>query len=223
MISLIALAALMQDADPLAPLANPAPAPPQQQVYQAPLPEVTPLNILLAIEAGRWAEARALVDRMDPRDPVEATLRAELYLAPGSPEASAAELVALLDRGRDLPQAGRLARLAQTRGAPPQPVVSEQPIISMGTGPRRVRAREVADATTAAVRADLRPSIEENTPERAEGIFQSQRASLPREGLAEMAQRVAFIYYVVGRDSDARRRASSASRESMRCSTERAS
>ncbi len=202
MLSLLAMAAILQDADPLAPLATPRqqPAP---VVQQGPPP--APLDVLLAIEAQNWAQARALVDRMDVRDPVEAVLRAELYLAAGSPEVGAEELVALIARGRDLPQAGQLARLAQRRGADPQAVVSEQRMITLGVGPRRLRARETDDPVAAALRADLRPSIEADTPEQAEAIYQAGRDRLSREGLAEIAQRVAFIYYVVGRDDDARR------------------
>ncbi|MBB3763745.1 lytic transglycosylase domain-containing protein [Sphingomicrobium lutaoense] len=204
------LAALgVQAQDPLAPLPQPAPPPAQERQVVAPpayqLPEPTAPNVLGAIAQKRWDIARALVDRMDRRDPMESYVRAELYLAAGSPEVSAAELVSLIERGRDLPQAAQLARLAQRRGAGPQPVAAQQPIVSLGSAPRRVRARPVDDPGTEEVRTAIRPYIEADDPEPAEAIYRDARDRLSRDALAEIAQKVAFIYYVVGRDQDARR------------------
>lgn len=202
-LTLALLAFAEQDADPLAPL----PTSPFAQEQERPdLPEATPANALNAIYAGRWDEARALIDELDRRDPVEALVRAELYLAAGSPEVPAAALAELVERARELPQASQLASLAQRRGADPLPVISRQRLVSFGAGPRRFRPGTVSgDAEADRLRPVIQQYVEADDPEGAEAAYREAIDGMGSEGRAEIGQRVAWLYYTEGRDRDALR------------------
>ena len=72
--------------------------------------------VFAAIDRKDWAAAATLLDQR-PDGLLTPVARAELYLAAGSPRVELPQIQAWLDRGRALPQAAQLSRLALTRGA----------------------------------------------------------------------------------------------------------
>jgi soluble lytic murein transglycosylase-like protein len=229
---LIALAALVasgpagaQVQDPLAPVSEPAqPAPPKtdpsplatpaqpttaQPAIPAPPPIPIPSDwrgVFAAIRSGQWASAEAGIAILPP-SVLSPVARAELYTARGSPTVDLARLEALIAQAPDLPQAEQLARMAMTRGATTPPlIVPRRPLVWLGSAPRRSRAQPVQGEPAAdQLRAALEPLIQVNDPANAELLYLQSAPMLSLEARAEAAQRVAWAYYVIGRDADARR------------------
>jgi hypothetical protein len=113
----------------------------------------------------------------------------------------------LLAEAPDLPEANQLALMAQSRGAT-APMLIAQPyqVVGLGVAPRRYRARPVSGEPEAdTLRAALDPLLKENQAEAAEALMLQSMALLSYEARAEASQRVAFTYYVINRDADARR------------------
>ncbi|MBT8408379.1 MAG: lytic transglycosylase domain-containing protein [Alphaproteobacteria bacterium] len=105
-----------------------------------------------------------------------------------------------------MPQAAQLASLAQRRGADPLPVISRQRMISFGAAPRRFRPGTVSgDLEADRLRPIIQQFVEANDPEGAETQYREAVALLGNGGRAEIAQRVAWLYYTEGRDQDALR------------------
>ncbi len=212
---------LAQSSDPLAPLSGQAEAAPEPAVpvpvtvpplVQAPPPVATIIvpkdwrGVFDAIDAGNWASARAGIAALPPS--ILASLaKAELYTAKGSPTVDLATIRALLAEAPELPQAEQLARMAWNRGAAATPYyVQARPVVSLGSAPVRYRARPVAgDAVADQLRALLDPLVKENDAAGAEAQLLTFAPQLSIEARAEAATRVAFMYYVLGQDLDARR------------------
>ena len=95
-------------------------------------------QVVSAIRGQRWAEARALLDGAE-NGPLSDFLRAELLVAPNSPKAEVADIMPILARAPNLPQAEQLGRLAAKRGATDIPALPYQTRLSWaGSAPRRV-------------------------------------------------------------------------------------
>jgi soluble lytic murein transglycosylase-like protein len=133
--------------------------------------------------------------------------KAELYTAKGSPVVDLASIQALLAQAPDLPQADQLAQLAYKRGATtPLLTVPERVTVNLGSAPIRYRTRPIAGEPAAdQLRAILDPLIKVNDAQGAESQLLVYAPQLSYEARAEAAQRVAFAYYVLGLDMDARR------------------
>jgi soluble lytic murein transglycosylase-like protein len=168
--------------------------------------------VFAAIRAEQWAAASAGITAL-PAGPLSAVARAELYTARNSPSVELAPIVALLAEAPELPQAEQLLRLAVSRGAreaeiPAIPV--ERRMVPLGSAPRRHRSSPVRGEPAAdSLRLALEPYVETRSAPEAEAIFQQSLPLLSYEARAEAAHRVAWIYYVLGRDADARRIAES--------------
>ena len=222
------LAALMPSAafaqDPLAPLAT-QPAPPAAEqpapvVLTPPVAQPVPQrtvavprdwrSVFRAIRSGDWAAAQAGIAALPPHV-LTPVAKAELYTARGSPTVDLPRLQALLAEAPDLPQAEQLARMAITRGASQPPlVVPRKPLVMLGSAPRRVRAQPVRDDAWAdQLRAQIEPLLDADDAAGAEVLLMQTGANLSLEGRAEAAQRIAWTYYRLGRDGDARRVADS--------------
>jgi len=219
---LLAGPAAAQDADPLAPLepgtseqpaAQPAPVQPAiaKPVTPPPPPRVIPRDwrgIFMAIRNGEWEAARLGIDGM-PNGPLKAYARAELFTAKDSPRVELAPILALLEEAPELPQAEQLYRLAVTRGAHHSEVPAifwPRPTVSLGSAPRRGKTRPVeGDAAADQLRLALDPLIKVDDGANAEALYLAALPSLSIEARAEAAHRVAWIYFVSGRDADARR------------------
>lgn len=231
---LAAAAAQPASPDPLAPLPQPqvsAPqpqvavpqpqaTPPQQQQPSSPAlqPQVQPpvaaavpvprswREVFDSIRAGNWASAQAGIAALPP-DILTPVAKSELYTAKGSPQVDLQSLQTLIAQAPELPDADQLARMAITRGATTPPlVIPEKAVVGLGSAPGRYRARPVSGEPAAdALRAQLDAYVKADDAANAEAAFLAQAAYLSAEARAEAAQRVAWIYYVLGQDFDARR------------------
>ena len=209
-------------ADPLAPMpqpqvpmAQPQTQPQTMPVAQVPVaPAPTPVvvvprdwrGVFAAIRAGDWRGAEAGIAMLPP-SVLTPVAKAELYTARGSPPVDLQRLQALVAEAPDLPAASQIARLASTRGAVAPPlVVPTRPVVGLGSAPRRYRAKSVSGEPIAdALRSQMEPFVKANDAAGAEATFLAQALYLTADARAEAAQKVAWTYYVLGRDFDARR------------------
>ena len=159
-----------------------------------------------AIDTGNWRSAQAGIAAL-PRSVLTPLARAELYTARGSPVVDLGSLQALIAEAPELPQADQLAAIAEKRGAITPPLtIPEKPIYSIGSAPVRYKARPVQGEPYAdQLRAALDPLIKADDAAGAEAQLLLYAPQLSVEARAEAATRVAFAYYVLGLDLDARR------------------
>lgn len=202
-------------ADPLAPLENasppaatPPPSPPPVPVVAIPKDW---RGVFDAIRAGNWASARAGIAVL-PAGPLTPLAKAELYTAKGSPTVDLESLRTLVTQAPELPHASQLARMATSRAATAkvtiEPLSYYQPrrTVSLGSAPGRYRARPVRGEPAAdQLRTALDALVKVNDAPAAETQLLTFAPQLSAEARAEAGQRVAFIYYVLGMDLDARR------------------
>jgi soluble lytic murein transglycosylase len=208
--------------DPLAPILEApkpsAPAPAQTvtpPVVVAPMPAPIQIprdwrGVFTAIRRGNWASAEAGIALL-PDHLLTPVAKAELYTAKGSPTVDLARLQALLAEAPDLPHAEQLARMALSRGATVSPlVVPKRPLAWLGSAPRRSRAQPVRGEPAAdQLRAALEPLLKIDAAPEAEVLLLQAAPLLSVEARAEAGQRIAWAYYQLGRDADARRLADS--------------
>ena len=208
--------------DPLAPLpATPTPAKRAQsqgmmvvtQVPMQPAPAAAPVvvpkdwrGVFDAIDAGNWASAQAGIAALPP-SVLTPVATAELYTAKGSPVVDLASIQALIAQSPEIPEANQLALMAMKRGATTPPlVVPERPTYVLGSAPVRYRAKPVQGEPEADdLRSQLNSYVKADDAAGAEALLVTRGAALSAEARAEAATRVAFIYYVLGLDMDARR------------------
>jgi soluble lytic murein transglycosylase-like protein len=159
-----------------------------------------------AIDAGDWSGAQAGIAALPP-SVLTPVAKAELYTAKGSPTVDAPSLLALIAQAPELPEANQLALMAMKRDPTAQPmVIPEKPTVVLGSAPVRYRAKPVTGEPAAdALRSALDPLIKADDASGAEALLVSQGPALSAEARAEAGTRVAFIYYVLGLDMDARR------------------
>jgi len=208
-----------QPSDPLAPLQQSAPSEttttsPTPPATVQPAVPATPTvavprdwrGVFDAIDAGQWASAQAGIASL-PRSILTPVAKAELYTAKGSPTADVAALQALIAEAPELPQANQLGLMAIRRGATTTPlVIPERATVNLGSAPVRYRARPVQGEPAAdELRAILDPLIKADDASGAEAQLLIYAPQLSVEARAEAGQRVAFVYYVLGLDMDARR------------------
>jgi soluble lytic murein transglycosylase-like protein len=220
-IGLLLAAAAAQPADPLAPLPQPQVTAPQAkrqqptvqpQTVQPPVATATvPVprtwrEVFDAIRAENWASAQAGIAALPP-DILTPVGKSELYTAKGSPQVDLQSLQNLIALAPELPDADQLARMAITRGATTAPlVIPEKAVVGLGSAPGRYRARPVSGEPAAdALRTQLDGYVKADDAANAEAAFLGQAPYLSADARAEAAQRVAWIYYVLGQDFDARR------------------
>lgn len=212
---------LAQEVDPLAPI-DPAPAEqqpasepaaPAQVLQPAPPPPVRPIviprdwrGVLTAIANREWEAARLGVEAM-PAGVLKSYARAELYTAKDSPRVDLAPILTLLAEAPELPQAEQLQRLATTRGATQPPAIYwPRATVSLGSAPRRGRTRSVeGEPAMDQLRLAIEPLIKVDDGASAEALFVAALPTLSYEARAEAAHRVGWMYFVSGRDADARR------------------
>jgi soluble lytic murein transglycosylase len=206
--------------DPLAPLATPStPAQPAPSSTVQPIPQPQPApaaptvpvprdwrGVFDAIDSGNWASAQAGIAVL-PQSVLTPVAKAELYTAKDSPVADLASLQAVIAEAPELPEANQLGLMALKRGATTPPlVVPEKPVLVLGSAPVRYRAHPVQGEPAAdALRSALDGLIKADDASGAEALLVTQAPTLSAEARAEAGTRVAFIYYVLGLDMDARR------------------
>jgi soluble lytic murein transglycosylase len=204
--------------DPLAPLATTQRAQPivsttTPLLAMQPAPTVSTVpvprdwrGVFDAIDSGNWASAQAGIAALPPSI-LTPVAKAELYTAKDSPVVDLGSLMALISQSPDLPEANQLGLMALKRGSTtPVLVVPEKPTVVLGSAPVRYRARPVSgDPAADQLRSALDPLVKADDASGAEALLASQGPTLSLDGRAEAATRVAFIYYVLGLDMDARR------------------
>ncbi|MFD1036329.1 transglycosylase SLT domain-containing protein [Sphingomonas hankookensis] len=170
-------------------------------------------QVFEAIRGGRWADAQLRLDAMKP-GPLHAVARAELYTAKGSPKVELPQLMAVLSEAPDLPQAPDLARIAKVRGATTLPELpAQQRLVWFDAAPVRVRAKAArSDAAAAQLLDAMKPYVKADDGAAAEALIATRESDLTPEALTEMRGRVAWIYFVAGDDTNARRLAAVAQR-----------
>jgi soluble lytic murein transglycosylase-like protein len=218
---LLAGPAFAQETDPLAPLneitadqpATPpvATTPAVTQPAPPPKPIVIPKDwrgVFLAISNGEWEAARLGIEAL-PEGPLKPFARAELYTSKDSPKVELPSIVALLAAAPELPQAEQLYRMAYSRGATTTDMPGiywPRPTVSLGSAPRRGKTRPVeGDPIADQLRLTLEPMVKIDDGTGAEALYLAAYPTLSIEARAEAAHRVAWIYFVGGRDADARR------------------
>jgi soluble lytic murein transglycosylase len=192
--------------DPLAPLATAAqPVPQAAPALPVPAPKDW-RGVFDAIDSGNWAYAAAGIAALPP-SVLTPVARAELYTAKNSPVVDLASLQALIAQAPELPEANQLGLMALNRGATAAPlVIPEKPTMVLGSAPVRYRAKPVQGEPAAdSLRSALDPLIKADDASNAEALLVTQGPALSAEARAEAGTRVAFIYYVLGLDMDARR------------------
>lgn len=159
-----------------------------------------------AIDLGNWSAAQAGIQAL-PASVLTAVAKAELYTAKGSPVVDLASLQALIAEAPELPEAQQLALLAYKRGATTAPLIyPERETVNLGSAPIRYRAKPVQGEPAAdQLRALLDPLVKADNASAAEAQLLVYAPQLSLEARAEAGQRVAFVYYVLGLDMDARR------------------
>ena len=215
--------ALAQDIfaqDPLAPL-DPPPVAAQPIVIAPPAaspPLAAPLyiprnwrEVFTAIRNKNWASAQAGISAL-PNHALTPVAKAQLYTAKDSPVVGLAQVQALIAEAPDLPQADQLARMAVARGATTAPpIVGARRLAWLGSAPRRSRARPVQGEPAAdQLRAALDPLLKADAAAEAEALLAQGAPYLSFEARAEAGQRIAWAYYQLGDDGNARRVADAA-------------
>lgn len=162
------------------------------------------MRVFAAIRDSRWTDAQLELDSLKP-GPLHAIARAELYTAKGSPRVDVERLVALLNEAPELPQAEQLARLARSRGAHDLPPLPEaHTLIWQDGAPRRTRAKSVrSDQIAADLAVRMQPFVKADDGPSARALLESTQGLSP-EALTEWQQKVAWIYFLSGDDTNAR-------------------
>ncbi|MBK5264783.1 MAG: lytic transglycosylase domain-containing protein [Alphaproteobacteria bacterium] len=167
--------------------------------------------IFAAIHAEKWAEAKSLIDATNDVS-LRAIAQAELYLAKNSPRVELFDILALIDKAPSIPEAEKLTRLAQKRGATILPTLPQiQQLAWFPGSPRRtVTATIRQDAAGQALGEMILPLIKNDDPAGAEALLTNAESGLSPEALTEWRQRVAWSYYIENDDTNARRMAARA-------------
>jgi len=217
--------------DPLAPLPTPpvkarpavqAPvaqqplAPPPQTFVQPPPAFAQPTSavpvpkdwrgVFDAIDNGDWASAQAGIAALPP-GLLTPVAKAELYTAKGSRWVPLTSIEALIAKSPAIPEANQLALMAIKRGATTPPlIIPEKPTYDLGSAPVRYQAHPVQGAPAGdQLRSMLDSYVKADDAAGAEAQLLTFAPQLSAEARAEAGQRVAFVYYVLGLDMDARR------------------
>lgn len=161
-------------------------------------------DVVAAIRGQRWSDAKALL--AEDKGPLDDFLRAELLVAANSPRAEIADIMPILSRSPDLPQAAQLGRLAARRGATDIPALPPQMRLSWaGSAPRRVGAESVYDPFAAGLASSIPERIKNDDPAGAEALLNAVIDKLSPEARAEWTQKVAWSYYIENDDANALR------------------
>jgi len=182
-----------------------APLVPQVAVRPVVVPR-TWRGVFDAIDAGNWASAQAGIATLPPGI-LTPVAKAELYTARNSPVVDLTAIQALIAQAPEIPEAAQLAAMAVRRGAlMAPPIIPERATVNLGSAPVRYRAHPVQGEPYAdQLRTILDPLIKANDAGGAEAAMLTYTPQMSAEARAEAGQRVAWVYYVLGLDMDARR------------------
>ena len=163
-------------------------------------------KVFAAIREKRWADAEAALNAMKP-GLLHPIARAELYTAAGSPKVELQPLLTLIAEAPELPQADQLSRMARSRGATETPrLPNQQRLVWFDSAPVRIRARSSrSDSASTEVALAIQPFVKADNGPEAEKLVEEHVADMTPEAATEWRQKTAWIYYVAGDDTNARR------------------
>lgn len=163
-------------------------------------------QVLAAIRGQQWGEAKALLDGADD-GPLNAFLRAELLVAANSPRAEVSDIMPLLTKAPELPQAAQLGRLAAKRGATTLPdLPNPMRLAWSGSAPRRLGAEPViGDPFAMSLEQKVPDRIKNDDPAGAEELLNAVKDRLSPESRDEWCQKIAWSYYIENDDANALR------------------
>lgn len=155
--------------------------------------------LFLDIQAGRLSKAEAALDGLD-NPLLRETARAQIIAARGPGKLSRAELVAWLSAHTDLPEAGRIAKIAnQMRGeSGPMPILPSARRLQYISFNPPLAFRSETGLQDAAAAASLKPLLAADRNAEAEDGWKRAEAALSNGARTEWAQRVAWSYYGQG-------------------------
>jgi soluble lytic murein transglycosylase-like protein len=167
-----------------------------------------------ALKRSDWVALRQMLAAR-PDGPLHNVLRAEYYLAPGSPRIDLDTLNQWLASGTTLPEAAQIEALAAKRGGIGLPVLPQgQQLVSWPSAPRRSRPASVNDGSMpATVAAAINDKVKANDPAGAKQLLDGVDATLSPEARAEWRDKVAWTFYINNFDNEAYSQAVSAARD----------
>ena len=162
-----------------------------------------------AMESNQWDTAKNLLDAA-PSGPLKAIATAEYFLAANSPRAELGPLLVLVNEAPQIPQAEKLGRLAQKRGAQLLPDLPQRRRLSYVPG-NDIRSKPksvTSDSAANNIRSRVINYIKNDAPQSAEQLLLS--SDLGTEARTELQQRIAWSYYIENDDVSALRMARNA-------------
>ena len=167
-------------------------------------------TVFQLIRDQKWLDAKLQLDSMKP-GPLHAIARAELLTAKGSPKADLDPLMKLLAEAPELPQAQQIYTMAKSRGGVDLPALPDANRLTwLGSASVRTRAKSIRnDMTGAELAIRMQPFVKADDGPSAQALLDSTTGLSP-ESLTEWQQKVAWIYYLQGDDSNARMMAAKA-------------
>jgi len=165
--------------------------------------------VFKAIHEKRWDDAQLQLTAMKP-GPLHSIALAELYTAKGSPKAENDPLLAVITAAPELPEAPSIARILAARGVVAPTLPYQQRLIWANGASTRGRAKATKyDLAAAELALKMQPLIKSDDGPGAQALLESTTGLTP-DAQIEWQQRVAWIYYLRGDDTNARMMATKA-------------
>jgi soluble lytic murein transglycosylase-like protein len=165
--------------------------------------------VFKAIHEKRWDDAQLQLTAMKP-GPLHSIALAELYTAKGSPKAENDPLLAVITAAPELPEAPSIARILASRGLTAPALPYQQRLIWANGASTRGRAKATKyDLAAAELALKMQPLIKSDDGPGAQALLEST-TNLTPDAQIEWQQRVAWIYYLQGDDTNARMMATKA-------------
>jgi len=165
--------------------------------------------VFKAIHEKRWNDAQLQLTAMKP-GPLHSIALAELYTAKGSPKAENDPLLAVITAAPELPEAPSIARILASRGVTAPVLPYQQRLVWNNGASTRGRAKATKyDLAAAELALKMQPLIKSDDGPGAQALLEST-TNLTPDAQIEWQQRVAWIYYLRGDDTNARMMATKA-------------
>jgi len=165
--------------------------------------------VFKAIHEKRWDDAQLQLTAMKP-GPLHSIALAELYTAKGSPKVENDPLLAVVTAAPELPEAPNIARILAARGVTAPALPYQQRLVWNNGASTRGRAKPTKyDLAAAELALKMQPLIKSDDGPGAQALLEST-PNLTPDAQIEWQQRVAWIYYLQGDDTNARMMATKA-------------
>ena len=159
--------------------------------------------VFKAIHEKRWDDAQLQLTAMKP-GPLHSIALAELYTAKGSPKAENDPLLAVITAAPELPEGPAIARILASRGVIAPTLPYQQRLVWNNGASTRGRAKPTKyDLAAAELALKMQPMIKSDDGAGAQALLEAA-TNLTPDAQIEWQQRVAWIYYLQGNDTNAR-------------------